>query len=191
MVRVILNLLYILAIIDPDHPKIFYCQKILPPKIFADYTIHIYMYVHVCTCMYSILSHSGTAFYKRFQHWYTRICNYFAQSPENIAPFADALRSRGLITEATAGSVKFPDGTGPYDKATKMLNPLLHSLQYHPDHRDELVGALRECGLHVVIGILERYTYACVFVGVAVSKSTNLNRAPASVEINLRPMMTA
>ena len=122
--------------------------------------------------MYPTLSHSGIAFYERFQHRYTRICNYFAQSPENIAPFADALRSRGLITGATVGSVKFPDGTGPYDKATKMLNPMLHSFQYHPDHRDKFVGALRECDLRVAIDILERYcTYAYILVGVAVSRS--------------------
>ena len=102
---------------------------------------------------------SGTAFYERFKHHYPKICKHFVASPTDIAPLADALMNKGLITTVTAGAVKFPDGTGPYDKATKMLNPVLQGLQDHPDYREKFISALRDCNLSVVIRLLEKYVY--------------------------------
>ena len=55
------------------------------------------------------------------------------------------------------GAVKFPDGTGPYDKASKMLAPVLEDLQDHPSHQDKFIDALKECKLDKIIKMLEKY----------------------------------
>ena len=89
----------------------------------------------------------------------TLICNSIADSPDNIAPLADALKQRGLVTGATAGAVKFTDGTGPYKKATTLLTPVLRTLQHYPDDQGKFISALRESDLDIVIRILGKYVY--------------------------------
>ena len=102
---------------------------------------------------------SGKAFNEQFEHQYTKICKHFLGCPDNIAPLVDALRNRKLITNGTVASVKYPDGTGPYDKATKMLTEVQQTLQDNPHYQSKFISALRECELDAIIRILEKYVY--------------------------------
>ena len=74
------------------------------------------------------------------------ICEILNDNPSTITPFADSLKTAGIITGPVCGKVKHAKGLGPYDQASELLTAASTNFRYSPRKFYEFLEILRKQG---------------------------------------------
>ena len=93
---------------------------------------------------------------EHFSAKYTDICDRIASENAVIPRLADLLESAKLITRDTKGAVCNTTGLAPYNKATKLLQPVKGRIENKPELIEDLIAVFRKCELNDLADDLER-----------------------------------